>query len=297
MAIKQKYFKRLIRVVLLISVILLVGFIILIYNVKFRMSDSEYVEQISDNNTKVTIDYHPYEKHEVRNILVDRGHDRLFILLHGSPSSSAQWTPLVNDTLLSHEVDFLLVDRPGYGYSNFGNPILEVKKQAEIVYEIITKYAKKYQQLLMLGTSYGGTVAARFMMDYPDYLDAGILMSSSLAPGEERIYDVSYSMERFPWLFPTFLIIANQEKLSHYDQLKKMEPYWGNITNPILFIHATADDLVFPTNVPFALSHLNPNVSIDTTWVKDGEHSLYWSDRVLVFRELYRFVEKYNISK
>jgi dienelactone hydrolase len=202
--------------------------------------------------------------------------------------------PLVKDSLLRKKVDFLLIDRPGYGYSDFGRAMTDVKKQARIVYEISQKYASKYKQILMLGTSYGGTVATRFMMDYPGYLDAGILMSSSMAPGEEKTYEISYFMDRAPWLFPPLLMVANHEKLSHRLELEKMEGLWTKISNPIVFIHATADDLVYPSNVRYALKKLGGRVSVDTTWVKDGEHSLYWSNRDLVFRELYDFIDVFD---
>ncbi|MEM8893494.1 MAG: alpha/beta fold hydrolase [Bacteroidota bacterium] len=283
------------KLVFFLGVVILSGVVLsFVYSIKFRLTDEEYVQQIADEETDVLIDYHEYDEHKVRNILVDRGHDRLFILLHGAPSSSAQWVPLVNDTLMREKVDFLLIDRPGYGFSNFGKPILDIEKQAEIVHQITSKYAQDYDQLLMLGTSYGGTVATRFMMDYPEYLDAGVLVASSMAPGEERIYEISYAIEQLPWLFPDIVLMANLEKMSHFIQLKKMVPFWKRIKNPIHFIHATNDDLIYPENVNYALDHLNPNIDVDTTWVEGGEHSLYSTDRVLVFRELYAFVEKYK---
>jgi len=285
------------RIILSVLGLLVFAFLVLVYSVKFRMSDEEVREKIADDNTNVIIDYHLYEDRSVRNILVNRGNDRLFILLHGAPSSSAQWVPLVNDSLLSRQVDFLMIDRPGYGYSDFGEALTSVQKQAKIVFDITRKHAKKYNQILMLGTSYGGTVAARFMMDYPAFLDGGILMSSSVAPGQEKTYAISYFMDRVPWLFPKLLMVANDEKLSHKEELEKMEPLWQQIDNPILFIHATADGLVYPGNVSYALKRLCPDLTVDTTWVKDGEHSLYWSDRKLVFNELYDFVRQFKIKK
>lgn len=262
----------------------------LVYTIKFRMTDQEYIDQIGSSTTDVSIDYYQSEDRTIRNILVKRGHDRLFILLHGSPSSSAQWVPLVNDTLLRKEVDFLLIDRPGYGFSDFGNPVLNLEQEAKLVYQVVEQYAKNYSQLLMLGTSYGGSVTARFMMDHPGYLDASVLMSSSVAPGEERIYGISWVMDKVPWLFPKLLIVANQEKLTHERELKKMLPYWDRIATPVMFIHSTGDDLIYPSNVSFALDHMDAKWVMDTIWVKNGEHSLYWSNRNLVFNQLYDFI-------
>ncbi|MEM9340621.1 MAG: alpha/beta hydrolase [Bacteroidota bacterium] len=287
----MKYRLSIKRVVLAVAGLALLSFIILCYSVKFRISDDEVLERIQ--GARVTIDYLPFADRQIRNILVERENKTLLILLHGSPSSSAQWVPLVNDSLLSEKVDFLMIDRPGYGYSSFGNPILSVEKQTQGIQLAIRQYVDKYQKVVVFGTSYGGTIGARLLMDYPDLTDGALLMSSSMAPGEERIYKISYLIEKIPWLFPSLVVVANEEKMSHYDELKKMEPLWGHITSPVLFIHSTSDDLVYPGNIPFVLERLNANVKWDTLWVQDGEHSLYWSDRELVKSELNGFVDTF----
>lgn len=265
-----------------------------VYSIKFRISDEEVMRQIADEHTKVTIDYHDYEDRSIRNILVETGNDDLLILLHGSPSSSGQWVPLVRDSVLSSKVDFLMIDRPGYGYSDFGNPILSVEGEAEIVHEITLRHETKYERIFVFGTSYGGTVAARLMMDYPQFLNGGVLVASSMAPGEEFTYDISYAMASIPWLFPEILNIASKEKLTHYRELKKMEPLWSKIKNRLLFIHSTTDDLIYPANVDFAIERLNPEVRYDTVWVPNGEHSLFWSDRELLKRELNQFLDSFK---
>ncbi|MBC6399471.1 MAG: alpha/beta hydrolase [Ekhidna sp.] len=282
------------RIILLIVVIVLTFFIYEVYTVKFRATDAEYVEQIANHATNVVINYLPYEGKSIRNILVNRNKEDLMVLLHGSPSSSVQWIPLVKDTILSSKVDFLMIDRPGYGYSSFGNPILSVRKQAEIAYKIIRKFEEEYTRIFLFGTSYGGTVASRLLMDYPDLIDGAVLMSSSMAPGEEYIYDISYTIREVPWLFPPLIVVANHEKMGHYDQLKEMEPLWDKIKSKLLFIHSTTDDLIYPSNIQYVLDRLSTNVNWDTVWVKNGEHSLYWSDRELVKKQLNKFVDSFS---
>ncbi len=270
----------------------MVSFIALCYTVRFRMSDEKVREKVK--NATVTIDYLPFAKRKIRNILIGRNNRDLLVLLHGSPSSSAQWIPLVNDAILAKKVDFLMIDRPGYGYSSFGNPILSVEKQTQGIQLAIQKYLDQYEKVYVFGTSYGGTITSRLLMDYPDLADGAVLMSSSMAPGEERIYGISYWIEKVPWLFPPLVVVANREKMGHYDELKKMEPYWDRIKTPLLFIHSTSDDLVYPGNIPFVLSRLNAEVKWDTLWIQNGEHSLYWSDREMVKRELGHFVDSFE---
>ncbi len=98
-------------------------------------------------------------------------------------------------------------------------------------------------------------------------------------------------MKDYPWLFPKLLMIANEEKLGHRIELEKMEPFWKYIKDPVYFIHSTADNLVFPENVDFALKNICPDVPVDTLWIKDGEHSLYWSERELFKQKINEFLD------
>lgn len=282
---------RILKITGWIALILFVGFLIYAHFVRFRLSDDEFKEQLSNHNTKVEIRYFEHDEGKVRAILADKGNKDLLILLHGSPSSSSQWVPMVNDSLLSMKVDFLLIDRPGYGFSSFGHPVLSVEKVAQIIKDISDIYRDKYDRVLVLGTSYGGTVAARLLMDYPGSFNSAMLVSSSLAPEEEYTYPISYFMDKVPWLFPDFLMVANDEKLSHSEQLRAMIPKWKNISDPLFFMHSTTDDLVYPANVDFALAHLKPELPVDVFWVPNADHSMFWSDRELFLRKVNEFLD------
>jgi len=284
------------KIVLWVITIVIASFVIYAHTIEFRASNREYISALANDTTSVSVDKLDYEGKGIRHILVERGKETLMVLIHGSPSSSAQWIPLAQDSVLGSKVDFLMIDRPGYGYSSFGNPILSVEKQAEITSKIIHKIKDNYSKVLLFGTSYGGTVSSRLLMDYPSLVDGAVLMSSSMAPGEERIYDISYLIEQIPWLFPRLIVVANEEKLSHYEELKDMEPFWDRIKSKLLFIHSTTDDLIYPSNIQFVLDKLNKKVPWDTVWVENGEHSLYWSDREFVKSQLNKFVDSFQPS-
>lgn len=290
---------RIKRIILFAFAVLLIFALAFVYNTKFRLTDSEYRSELTLLDS-VEIRYDHLLDREVRHVWASNGNDELLILVHGSPSSSAQWTPLVNDSILNRRFDFLLIDRPGYGFSDFGNPLLSIEKQASIIQHIISQYDSMYEQRILLGTSYGGSVAARLMMDYPGYVDGGILMSSSLIPGEERIYNISYPMDAIPWLFPRLVTVANEEKLNHEEELSKMSNLWHKVSNPVLFIHGKLDDLIYPDNVYKSVEKLGAGVLQDTVWVHDGEHSLYWSHRELVKAKISQFLKmdlKLKIAK
>lgn len=287
----RKILKWTFRIIGSILLLGLITILILIYTYKLRISDEGAIEEMSNAQTEVEIHY--LEKHErkMRGTLAKKGNKNLLVLLHGSPSSGAQWVALVNDSTLSSKVDFLVIDRPGYGMSSYGNPLISVEKVADMVNDHVALHKEEYENVILLGTSYGGTVAARMLMDFPGAYASAILISSSLAPEEERTYPISYFMDRYRWLFPEFFIVANDEKLTHSAQLRLMEPHWSKIIDPVYFIHSTTDDLVYPANVDFALEKLDSTVQTTVHWVPNASHSMYWSARDVFFQKVNEFVD------
>jgi len=177
--------------------------------------------------------------------------------LHGSPSSMSVYNDYYQDTVLAQWANIIAADRPGYGFSDFGLSEVSVKRQAEKMWKILEKESFP-SPLYIVGSSYGGTVAAKMAMLQPDRVDGMALVSASLAPGKETTYNISYLIQYppFRWLIPKSVRVANDEKLAHYESLSKMLPMWEQITAPTVLFQGTKDRLIFPENATFAKRHL-----------------------------------------
>ena len=55
-----------------------------------------------------------------------------------------------------------------------------------------------------------------------------------------------------------------------------------------------AEAIKSTTALVFVLDKLNKKVPWDTVWVENGEHSLYWSDREFVKKQLNKFVDSFQ---
>ncbi len=213
-----------------------------------------------------------YEGRNLRYMNLHR-HDSLptLFFLHGSPSSMSVYNVYYQDTVLAQWANIIAADRPGYGFSDLGRSERSVKKQADKMWKIL-EHEGFPEPLYIIGSSYGGTVAAKMAMLKPDMVDGMVLVSASLAPGKETTYDISYLIDHppFRWLLPGIVRVANDEKLSHYDALTEMLPYWESIVAPVVLIQGTADRLIFPENALFAQRKLINSSFVDY-YPMDGE--------------------------
>ena len=145
----------------------------------------------------------------------------------------------------------------------------------------------------MHGSSYGGTVAARLAMDYPELVDGLLLQSASLKPGAETTYWISYpthhwSMRNF---VPGSIRTANAEKLSHKVELEKMVPLWSRIRSKVILLQGIDDTLIFPENAPFAAKNLVNAASVSLTLVPGSKHDLLWTQTDLLKNSLLKLIQ------
>ena len=130
------------RIFLISSVLLLTVFLVGAFQyAQFRWSDQEFIANLTTRlpGYHYSISYDSSQTVKVHSIRIDGSERKVLVLIHGSPSSSQFWEPFLFDSLLLKEASMVAVDRPGYGYSNFGVPMVSVRKQAKHIYPILAK--------------------------------------------------------------------------------------------------------------------------------------------------------------
>ncbi len=261
---------------------LLFTFRLLLGCVQFRHSDEEIVARFgyADFVPKV----HRYESHGHTIRYVSVGADSLpvVMLVHGAPSSLSGYSAYLRDSLLLHHVQLVAVDRPGYGYSDFGASVPSIREQAQLLAPLLRQFRQR--PLVLVGSSYGGAVIARLAMDHPEAVDGLVFISAALAPGLEKTYWISYPANwwLFRWLVPTLLRVANDEKLSHRQSLEEILPDWPRIRAGVTLLHGQQDGLVYYENAAFAERQLTHAADVRLVSVPDAGHGLPWSRFELV---------------
>lgn len=242
--------------------------------------------RVNDRDLTETLETMPFPFRVVHQQVGDRsirylqaGADSLptLILLHGSPSSLSAWRPLYTDSRFLNRYRLIAIDRPGYGYSDFGNVVTNLQEQVSIL-QVIIDSLTKHKKAILLGSSYGGPVAAQLAMNLPDRFSQLVLMSAALEPGQEKTYWISYPMTTpvLKYLFPPTFVMSSEEKLAHRQALQQLVQ-WEKIICPVLLIHGDKDGLVYYRNVDYAKQKLVNAVSVKTITMTGKGHSIIFS--------------------
>lgn len=254
-----------------------------------RKTDGELTEEFRNQRIRPTIHYYhvadkPGEKPRIIRFLETpamKGDSAqpVILFVHGAPSSLSFFDKFFKDTLLLNRAQLVAVDRPGYGYSDFGRVETSIINQAELLQPLMNRY-RKAPFLMIVGSSYGGSVSARLAMNNPDLVDHVVFVSSALGPGLERTYPISYLADSplIYWCVSPLLRLANDEKLAHRKALEAILPDWPKIRANITMLHGQRDELVYPTNVSFAEHHL-VNAQVKQFLLPENRHDIVFNKR------------------
>ncbi|MGA0558189.1 alpha/beta fold hydrolase [Larkinella sp. VNQ87] len=278
----MRLFLRVLRWAFIVILVVFAGLLTAAHWIESRDSDAELAEKFRDAPVQPVIHRYTVGDRTIRYMATEEpGRDSLPVVLfvHGAPSSLSFFTNFFKDTTLLNRARLVAVDRPGYGYSDFGRVETSIIKQARLLQPLIERY-KKAAYFMIVGSSYGGSVSARLAMNNPNIIDHVVFVSSALGPGLERTYPISHVVDQPPlrWLVPPLLRLANDEKLAHRKALTEILPDWPKIKASVTFLHGQRDDLVFPTNVSFGRSHLI-NAQSKEFLLPENRHDIVFNKR------------------
>ncbi|MEM7550825.1 MAG: alpha/beta hydrolase [Bacteroidota bacterium] len=218
---------------------------------------------------------------------VEQGSDtsRMVLFVHGSPGSWSAFSDYFKDERLS-DYRIISVDRPGFGYSDFGWAEPSLQKQAEYLKPILEMNGNT-QKPVLVGHSLGGPVIAKMAMEYPELTGSLIYLASSVDPELEPSNWYRYIL-KFPlinYLIPTSFRVSNDEILPLKGELEKMLPDWKTIKSPSVVIHGVKDDLVPVGNADF-IAKKSVKSDVELIKLENTNHFIPWSHKELITRKI-----------
>ncbi len=261
----------------------------------FRMRTSDRKTQLIFNEKKATVEIKKYDLQTVAYpIRVVSGQynsekDIAILFVHGAPGSSDNYYKYLQDSLLLSKANLYSIDRPGYGFSNFGRSETSIKKQTEVVAEIIDSLPE--QKVVVLGHSYGGPIAAYASLLSPK-VKSVIMLAPAIDPDHEKIFGIAYvaKWKLTKWMVPGAMGVAGDEKFTHVEELIKLKDIWKEVKVPVIHIHGTKDIVVPFENLNFSVKAFNQQY-LDTIVLEKENHFLPWKRYQLVKKELLKLVE------
>ena len=258
-----------------------------ILTLSFRYSDRKIAALFQGEDLRPTIKYHKFKNHSLRYLELTTNKSLPYVVfIHGAPGSSADYYDYFRNEDLYTNFNLISVDRLGYGYSDFGNPETSIQKQGDAIQSIIEKYCST-NKVILVGHSYGGPIAVRMAMDYPNSYTSLLLLAPALDPENEQEIKLAYLAVRKPtsWLTPSALRVAADEKFAHSKELQKMIPFYDKITIPVCHIHGTKDSLVPYENLNFSKRHLQSDF-LETIPIEGEDHFLPWTQEELIVKKI-----------
>ena len=244
---------------------------------EFRMSDEELLTIANETGVPAQVVYTQVKGHRIRYFKAGADSLPKLICLHGSPSSLSGWKSIFADTAFTRHYQVVAIDRPGYGYSDFGDVETDLQKQIALIQPVVEELTGNSKSIIF-GSSYGGPVAAQLAMNLPNRFSQLVLLSSSLQPHKEKTYWISYAMVLpvLKHLFPTTLRMASEEKLSHHQQLKTINN-WQKIKTEVLIIHGNKDDLIYYDNALYAKTQVKNAKKVKFITMNGKGHAIIFS--------------------
>ena len=257
--------------------------------VQFRMSDDEWLDLFRSNGIKGEVRYFTSHGRSIRYVTASADSLPVVLFIHGSPSSSSIYKNYFTDSFFLHRFQIYAIDRPGYGGSGFGKPLVSIQQQAAIIKDMMDSLNKPKHPVIVVAGSYGTSVACRFAMDYPQITDGLVLTGPSLGAGLEHVYWFTPIVENpaINWFIPRMFQSANKEKITHKNELTKMLPYWKNIRIPVMYMQGEKDELIDTANASFARTHMVNVPYLYIHFFKGKPHFIPFSEHQFIEQKIF----------
>ena len=263
---------------------LIAGLTILFHScISFRMSPKEVDAFFKDKNVAATQHSYKIVFRELHYVRAGDPSKPLVLFLHGSPGSLSAFIDFLTDSaLLTHGL-LVTADRPGFGYSNFGNGEPSLQKQCEILKPILEEY-KMNRPIILVGHSLAGALIVRMAIEYPDLIDGLIIVAGSVDPDlepNEVWFRAPLATPFLSWLLPKSFRASNEEIYQLKPELERMVPLWKEVKCPVIVIQGQKDQLVPKENADFAKKML-VNAPVEFMLIDDMNHFVPWSHPYLI---------------
>lgn len=258
-----------------------------------RLSDEAFGQYLKDNHVS-QYSFHDYdfEGRNIHYVHVGEEQSNLIVFIHGSPGSADAYKEYLCNQRLTQQAQMVSVDRPGFGFSDYGKTEKSLEKQAEAIIPIIKKHKKG--KVILVGHSLGGPLIARMAMDFPNMIDGLAMVAPSIDPELEpnEWWRALIDNKIFNWFLPSSLRVCNQEIIPLQGELKKMLPLWKNIEIPTIVIQGENDELVPAANSDFAKRMLVNCSRLTLDIVKKGNHFILWSKQKRITDSIISLIEE-----
>jgi len=244
---------------------------------RMRMSPKKTTEFFSKSNTFFTdAIFKISDEHQIHYIETGDSTKPTLFFLHGSPGSWDAYKTYLSDIDLQKKYRLIAIDRPGFGYSNFGEAE-DLETQANLILPFI-RSKNNGQPITLIGHSMGGPVIVKLATINPKLFKNLVILAGAIDPKAETPENWRPILIAKPirYLIPGAFRISNDELWWLKEDLKIMQSQLSKITSNVVIIHGTKDPLVPYSNVAFMEKEFINAEKLEIIPIENANHFIPW---------------------
>lgn len=233
----------------------------------FEKSKTDFVSKTAD-----------FKNHKIHYVMTGKEDNPTLFFIHGSPGSWDAYKEYMKDSLLLKRYRMVSIDRPGFGYSDFGDA-QDVETQAKWITEFF-KMIDNGKPVTLVGHSMGGPIVVKMAILSPKQYYKLIILAGSVDPDAETAENWRPILRSKPmrYLVPGAFRPSNDELWWLKGDLIEMKPQLKDVISEVIIVHGTKDRLVPYKNMAFMQKEFVNAKKVDTVSIKDADHFIPWTN-------------------
>jgi pimeloyl-ACP methyl ester carboxylesterase len=243
----------------------------------FRITDTEAKKQFQDKGMDLTINTSKVGARNIHYASAGESDKPILLFIHGTPGSWNAFMDYMQDKELLNRFRVMSVDRPGFGYSDFGK-VMNLQDQSNILNDWVRQVGNG-KPVYLVGHSLGGPLVVKMAADQPDIYKGLVIISGSIDPDEEKAEKWRVVLFKTPlnYFLPGAFRPSNKELWYLKNDLKDLQNDFPKIRMPVYFIHGDNDTWVPPGNVAYGKKMLNNASQVGELMLSKGGHFIPWT--------------------
>ncbi|MGB5005851.1 MAG: alpha/beta hydrolase [Ferruginibacter sp.] len=257
---------------------------------KFRISDSKAKAEFDKLGLSISFHYTTVDDITLHYTKSGSDTNPTLFFVHGSPGSWDAFKMYMKDTILLQHFRIISIDRPGFGYSDFGRA-RNLAEQAKMINAIIEKEDNK-KPVHLIGHSIGAPVIVQMAQDQPNTFASLTLLSGYISPAHEPKEYWRYLFMHTPLslLMPGAFRPSNNEIIYFKKELYRIDSGYEKLKLPVTFIHGEADNWVPVKNVDYGKNKLVNNPAVQVHIIPGAGHFIPWENYDIIQSHLLSLV-------
>ena len=201
------------------------------------------------------------------------------VFIHGSPGSWMNYMMYMYNHALQQKFRMVSIDRPGFGYSNFGKA-LSLQAQCKLMLPVLQSLQTE-MPMYVCGHSMGAPVVVQLAAESPTLFTTAVIVAGSIDVQQEKKETWRTIMKNKPlyWLLPGAFGPSNTELLYLKKDLLPLQNQFSKIICKVQFVHGSKDTWVPIANMAYGKKMLVNAKSVSTDTIVNADHQIPWKNK------------------